>query len=108
MCSRPESLFLPSVARTDVQADSSTISSVEAPSEEEPFEAALSKVPVKRQFHREITSVPSSPPLKKAAPAKFAFRSPDREQLREVLQSGGTADIDVQQSKHVLSLFVLL
>ncbi|KAG1760020.1 hypothetical protein EDD22DRAFT_955335 [Suillus occidentalis] len=81
MRSRPESLFLPSVARTDVQADSSTISSVEAPSEEEPFEAALSKVPVKRQFHREIMSVPSSPPLKKAG----------------TCQSGGTADIDVQQ-----------
>ncbi|KIK37537.1 hypothetical protein CY34DRAFT_15633 [Suillus luteus UH-Slu-Lm8-n1] len=99
MRSRPESLFLPSVTRTDVQADSSTISSVEAPSEEEPFEAALSKVPVKRQFHHEITSVPSSPPLKKAAPAKFAFRSPDREQLREVLQSGGTADIDHENIK---------
>jgi hypothetical protein len=30
------------VTRTGIQADSSTISSVEAPSEEEPFEAAVS------------------------------------------------------------------
>lgn len=91
-----------------IQANSSTITSVEAPSEEEPFEAALSKVPGKWQFHHEIMSVLSLPPLKKVASAKSAFHSPDREQLREVLQSGGTADIDVQQSKHILSLLVLL
>ncbi|KAG0706908.1 hypothetical protein DFH29DRAFT_995495 [Suillus ampliporus] len=77
-------------------ADSSTVSSSEAPSSEALFEVP-SQAPVKRQFLREITSVPSSPPLKKAAPAKVAFRSPDREQLREVLKSGGTANIDVQQ-----------
>ncbi|KAG0709186.1 hypothetical protein DFH29DRAFT_870203 [Suillus ampliporus] len=77
-------------------ADSSTVSSSEAPSSEVLFEVP-SQAPVKRQFLHEITSVPSSPPLKKAAPAKVAFRSPDREQLREVLKSGGTANIDVQQ-----------
>ncbi|KAG1878330.1 hypothetical protein F4604DRAFT_1680016 [Suillus subluteus] len=119
--SRPELLFAPSVTRsvhssghssvlaaTGAQADSFTISSAEAPSEETPSEAPSdapseapsdvpSEAPVKRRFHREIASVPSSPPLKKVVSAKVAFRSPDREQLREVLQSGGTADIDVQQ-----------
>ncbi|KAG2352477.1 hypothetical protein BDR07DRAFT_1480291 [Suillus spraguei] len=96
-----EPLFLPSATRSihssalavaGTQADSLTISSVEAPSE-----AALSKAPVKRPFQREIASVPSSPPLKKMASANVGFRSPDREQLREVLQSGGTTDIDVRQ-----------
>ncbi|KAG1773283.1 hypothetical protein EV702DRAFT_583738 [Suillus placidus] len=121
MCSRSEPLFLPSATRSihssahsstlagaGAQADSSTIASVEAPSEEEPSTVALSKAPVKWPFHREIASVPSSPPLKKVASANVGFRSPDREQLREVLQSGGTADIDVQQSKYVLLLLVLL
>ncbi|KAG2150989.1 uncharacterized protein EDB93DRAFT_1276702 [Suillus bovinus] len=96
-----EPLFLPSATRSihsstlavaGTQADLLTISSVEAPSE-----VALSKAPVKRPFQREIASVPSSPPLKKMASANVGFRSPDREQLREVLQSGGTTDIDVRQ-----------
>lgn len=116
MGSQSEPLFLPSATRSvhssvqssalavaGAQADSLTISSVEAPSE-----AALSKAPVKRPFQREIASVPSSPPLKKMASANVGFRSPDREQLREVLQSGGTTDIDVRQSKYVLLLLVLL
>jgi hypothetical protein len=116
-----EPLFLPSAAGSihssihssalavaGAQADSSTISSVEAPSEEEPPEEALSKAPVKRPFHHEIASVPSLPPLKRVASANVGFHSPDREQLREVLQSGGTIDIDVRQSKYMLLLLTLL
>lgn len=52
----------------------------------------------KRTFECDSTpaSLPSSAPHTKSAPA---FQSPDREHLREVLQSGGTADLDVQQRK---------
>ncbi|KAG1844966.1 hypothetical protein DFJ58DRAFT_894305, partial [Suillus subalutaceus] len=81
-----------SSVHSSAATDSPTISSCEALTSEAPSQA-----PGKRWFLCEITSVPSSPPLKKAAPAKVAFCSPDREQLREVLQSGGTADINVQQ-----------
>ncbi|KAG1858116.1 hypothetical protein F4604DRAFT_1684996 [Suillus subluteus] len=59
--------------------------------------AMSSKAPsFKRIFERDSTpaSLPSSPPHKKLAPA---FQSPDCEHLREALQSGGTADLDVQQ-----------
>ncbi|KAG1833589.1 hypothetical protein F4604DRAFT_1605331, partial [Suillus subluteus] len=59
--------------------------------------AMSSKAPsFKRIFERDSTpaSLPSSPPHKKLAPA---FQSPDREHLREALQSGGTANLDVQQ-----------
>ncbi|KAG1896357.1 uncharacterized protein F5891DRAFT_1247366 [Suillus fuscotomentosus] len=85
----PELLSTPSVKENvhlSAAADSLTVSSSEAPSSEAPSEVS-SQVPVKRRFLHEITSIPSSPPLKKAAPAKVAFHSPDREHLREVLKS---------------------
>jgi hypothetical protein len=69
--------------------------------------SSASEIPAKRQFRREITSIPSSPPLKRAVPAaKVAFCSPDREHLREVLQSGGAADIDLQEGTNSLPLFI--
>jgi hypothetical protein len=63
--------------------------------------ATSSKAPsFKRTFEHDSTpaSLPSSPPHKKSAPV---FQSPDREHLREALQSGGTADLDVQQGKFI-------
>ncbi|KIK33333.1 hypothetical protein CY34DRAFT_99784 [Suillus luteus UH-Slu-Lm8-n1] len=55
---------------------------------------------LQRTFECDSTpaSLPSSPPHKKSAPA---FQSPNREHLREVLQSGGTADLDAQQGKFI-------
>jgi hypothetical protein len=62
--------------------------------------AISSEAPVKRPFQRDISpSLPSSPPHKKPAPA---FHSPDRDLLKEVLQSGGTADLDVQQGQFMM------
>lgn len=62
--------------------------------------AASSGPSFKRTF--ECDSTPDilllSPPHKKSAPA---FKSPDREHLREALQFGGTADLDVQQGKSI-------
>ncbi|KAG1883960.1 hypothetical protein F4604DRAFT_1919765 [Suillus subluteus] len=85
-----------SSVHSSAATDLPTISSCEALTSEAPSEAP-SQAPGKRRFLHEITSVPSLPPLKKVAPAKVAFCSPDQEQLWEVLQSGGTADITVQQ-----------
>ncbi|KAG1902613.1 uncharacterized protein F5891DRAFT_1186261 [Suillus fuscotomentosus] len=63
-------------------------------------EVPLPEVPLKRTHLRTASSLSStssstSPPLKKAASANI-FRSPDRNELKEALRSGGIANVDVQ------------
>ncbi|KAG1784918.1 uncharacterized protein HD556DRAFT_1314653 [Suillus plorans] len=53
-------------------------------------------LPSKRTHVRTASSLSStSPPLKKAASTNI-FRSPDRNELKEALRSGGTANVDAQ------------
>ncbi|KAG1721251.1 hypothetical protein EDB19DRAFT_1835594 [Suillus lakei] len=58
--------------------------------------APSSEASSKRQFRSETqsSSLPPSPPHKKPT---LNFCSPDHNRLRDVLQSGGTADLDVHQ-----------
>lgn len=77
-------------------------------------EVPLPEVPLKRTHLRTASSLSStssstSPPLKKAASANI-FRSPDRNELKEALRSGGITNVDAQSGEfHILSiLFVAL
>ncbi|KAG2739151.1 hypothetical protein P692DRAFT_20756559 [Suillus brevipes Sb2] len=63
-------------------------------------EVPLPEVPLKRTHLHTASSLSStssstSPPLKKAASANI-FQSPDRNELKEALRSGGIANVDVQ------------